>query len=115
MQVQSGAFRQMVTLQSRPGGIPPAGTAGDESVDWATVGTFRAEVRALSGRELFQAAQVKAGVDYKIRMRNIGPIAPLANRFLYRGLILNPEFVQRDEEQSRFYVILASSLPVEDS
>jgi head-tail adaptor len=115
MPLQSGALRQKLILESKPEGIPGSGLAGDEESPWTVVGTYRAEVRSVSGRELFQAAQLKISADYRIRMRNVGPIKPIFYRFRHGDLILRPQWVQREDEQSRFYVILASSLAAEDA
>lgn len=108
--MQSGGYRQRVTLQSRVEATSAvAGPAGDEVATWADVGTYWAEVSPLAGRELYQAQQVKAGIDYKIEMRQVGPIAPLKNRFVYRGsMVLNPDSVLRVEERNAIYQILCT-------
>jgi SPP1 family predicted phage head-tail adaptor len=107
--IDIGQLRNRVLLQYRPEPDPVAGPAGDEVVTWSDVGTYRAKVEALTGRELWQAVQAKSTADYKITLRNVGPIDPLKNRFVYRGtMVLYPTSVTRIDNRNEFLEILAT-------
>lgn len=84
-----GSMDQRIELQ-RLSRIPDGG--GGYSEEWATYAEVWAEVRPLSGRERYQAQQVEASANYRIRIYNRDDISP-ADRILWRGKLLNIRFI----------------------
>lgn len=104
-----GRLRDRVRVQSRPAGLPAPGPAGDEPIAWSDVGTYWACVEPLAGRDLLNAQQWKATIDYRVTLRNVAPIAPIFYRFIYRGaMVLYPESVLRADERDEFLVTLCT-------
>ena len=63
---QAGRLNQTVTLQSR---TTVQDAAGHDTITWTDIATVRAEVRALSAREFFAAAQTQMEQTIKVRIR----------------------------------------------
>lgn len=68
---------------------------GEVAETWVTVAEVWAEVRAMSGRELFNAQQVQADVTHKVRMRYLDVLRP-SYRLVHDGKILNVSSIVPD-------------------
>lgn len=72
-QINAGDMRHQVTwLTNVPAVTPTSG--GQPLDDWTVVGVHFAKFEALSGRELWNARQIKATSTDKITMRDVGNI-----------------------------------------
>jgi head-tail adaptor len=73
--INAGELRHQVTWQTNtPAATPTSG--GQELPNWSTVGVHFAKVEPLTGRELWNAKQIKATSTIKVTMRNVGAILP---------------------------------------
>jgi SPP1 family predicted phage head-tail adaptor len=64
--VATGTLRQRIRIEEK---ITPQNSDGETEIEWVHVGTFWANVRPSSSRELLLAAQVQSPVDTMIVMR----------------------------------------------
>lgn len=105
--LQVNELRRRVQLQSN---VPAATGYGQRQPNWQTVGTYWAQVRPLSGRELENARQIKAEVTHRITLRYQGPAAPLnpTQRFLLEGRVFNIVSVVNVDERNRQYDCLCT-------
>jgi SPP1 family predicted phage head-tail adaptor len=85
--MRSGALRQRVTVMA-PGtpGAPDA--LGQPTLSPITVGTYWADVRPLSGRELAIAQQLRADLSHLVVMRRVGAL-DATMWLIFNGLQLN--------------------------
>ena len=106
--LSAGELRHRVTWQQSKVIRTPV---GQDKATWTTVGTFWARVEPLSGRELFNAQQIKAVISHRITMRNVGSIAP-DDRLLFEGTnrTFNVEVPTRRDEQNVALDLLCSEL-----
>lgn len=65
--MQAGKLRRRITIERPTTGAQSA--TGEPTLAWATLTTCWAEIRPLSGRELFAARQVQSDVSHSIRIR----------------------------------------------
>ena len=65
----------MVTFQRA---TPPADDFSDAPTAWASLATVRAEVRAVSDRERFQAAERQAEISHRLRCVAVPALADLS-------------------------------------
>ncbi len=65
---EPGRLRTLVQLQAP---LESEGDEGDIDREWETRGTAWVEIRGLSGREFWQAAQVNAQVDSRVTGRAV--------------------------------------------
>lgn len=108
-EVEIGDLRHRVTLLSASAGTQSM--SGQLATTYTTVGTYWANVRPLTGRELVNAKQVKATISHEITMRQVGSIKA-TDRLQFQGTarLFNVESVIRVGEQNAFYLIHATEL-----
>ena len=100
--IAAGSLRRRVTL-CQPS--PSRNSLGETVPGWAAVFDCWASVEPLSGRELWQAAQVQADVTHRVRIRyhpGIGPTWIVR----YQGLQLNILSAINVEERNRQWELL---------
>lgn len=95
-----GSLRHLVDIQSRTVSRDGYGAA---TVSWATVDTVAAKVEPLSGREAWQAQQVRPDVTHQVTIRYWEGLTP-KHRFVHKGRILEIAWVNNLEERDRFHV-----------
>ena len=91
--MEGGKIRHRVQLQSA---VYSRNDYGEPIPVWTTYGTRWAEVKDLSGRELYQAQQINAEVTIGVKLRYMTGIEPahrllFGSRILEIGAILNPD------------------------
>jgi SPP1 family predicted phage head-tail adaptor len=100
--LQSGIFRQRVTLQDL---VETVDSYGQAIQTWTDVSTFWAEVRPISGREAVNIRQVYATATTLIRHRYLGPALDPSPKQRYRlekdGRIFNILDPTNIEERNR--------------
>ena len=64
--MQAGKLSQVVTVQTRSSTVD---SVGQQSTTWSDLFTDRADIRPMSGRELFAAQAVQSEVTTKVTMR----------------------------------------------
>lgn len=109
--IDVGRLRKRVTV------VKPNRTRdayGQESYATATVGTFWAEIRPLSGRELANAAQIKSEVTHAITMRYPGASVPITSnmQILYNGRTFAIDGILNRDERNRVLDITARELQI---
>lgn len=107
-----GALRQRLTLQSL---VETKDAYGQMVKSWATVATVYGEVRPLQGRELVNAAQIKADLTHLVTMRYIDSLEPgkrtvPSERILFKGRTLNIIDVANVDERDRTLVLHCQEL-----
>jgi SPP1 family predicted phage head-tail adaptor len=108
--VSPGRLRHRVTLQTQ--GTRTANADGQLAVGgWTDVGTYWAEVRPLSGRELANAAQIKATVTHSVTMRYSGLI-DATSRILFGARIFSVLSVLNAAEKNRRYDLIVQEIQV---
>ena len=93
--MQAGLLREVVTLQSQSS---TQDSFGQRVTTWTDVATVRAQVQALSGRELVNAQSIHAEVSTQVMIRYRTAVTA-AMRVLYRGRVLNVHAVLDPEER----------------
>ena len=101
-----GLMRHRVMVQSA---VRLPGGAGRMAPTWSDVATYWAHVEPVSGRQAFQAMQVKPTTWLKVRMRTNQPLT-VANRLVFQGRNLNIESVFRVDERPGYYEMLCTEL-----
>jgi SPP1 family predicted phage head-tail adaptor len=85
--VNSGKLRDVVVLQVVSETVD---ALGQPIQSWANVGTYRAHVRDLQGRESVIARQVKPSLTHAVETRRLPvTVSPVTHRFLHEGRVLN--------------------------
>lgn len=84
--MEAGKLRHRVGVEALT-----TATLDDGSVTrtWAVADTVWASVRPLRGTELFEADQMKATGDHKVRLRHYAGLRPQQHRFSFDGRTLN--------------------------
>ena len=95
--ITAGALQHLVKIQVNAGVTQDA--LGEPIPNWVTLITRFASVEPLTGRELWTAQQVQAGVTHKIGMRGHPEfVLSPKNRLIYHGRVFNVAFVRNVEE-----------------
>jgi head-tail adaptor len=105
-----GRLRNRLTWQSFGGG--PLDSMNQPGQIWVTQSVgIPAHVEPLSGRELFNAKQLKATTSHKVRIRNVGAVAP-SDRFLLEdfGTVLGIDSVYAEDSRNRYLILMCSEL-----
>lgn len=97
-----GPMRQRVTIQAR---TTAADAYGAPVATWADVATRWGEVLPLSGRELWQAQQVRPDVTLKVRLRYYDGLTP-KHRLKVGARVLEVESVVNPDGRNRFHECL---------
>lgn len=84
--IQPGILNTRVEVQE-PAEVP--NSFGEPGLEWRTIATVWASVEPLSGRELWQAAQVRPDVTHRVLMRPTAVSLTSRLRLLVGGSILN--------------------------
>jgi SPP1 family predicted phage head-tail adaptor len=79
---------------------------------WSTVGTYWAEVRGLTGREVYHASQTKAEAPHVLTLRYPGFRPSPAARFVYGARIFDVISVINVDERNRQVEVLVNEQPV---
>lgn len=95
-----GEMRRLVEIQSRTMSRDGYGAA---TATWATEDTVAAKVEPLSGREAWQAQQVRPDVTHQVTIRFWEGLTP-KHRFRFGTRVLNIASVIDLEERGRFQV-----------
>lgn len=93
--IPAGDLTQRITLQTATEGI--ADDYGAKALTWGNVTVLWAQVRPLSGREIFQAAQAGAEVSHEVRFRWRSGITP-KDRFKLGTRTLNIVSLLNEDE-----------------
>lgn len=103
--IASGKLRHRVTLQVNN---PSDDTAGQPIESWSDVGTFRAEVRGVSGAESIVADRLKITATHAVTMRGVGvQILPDRHRLDFKGRKLAIKVADDVGERGAEWAILA--------
>lgn len=105
--VKAGELNRKVTLYDVPAETQDA--YGQVSDTAAEIGTFRAKVENLRGRELQSAQQMFASVSHKVTMRWLGSAIPASDHNPYR-LILPRMYLVLDLDGTRLDVVSADNV-----
>jgi SPP1 family predicted phage head-tail adaptor len=97
-----GEMRQLVTLQSA---IKMIGPTGGKVDSWVSGNSYVVRIESLSGRELFNAMQIKNTISHKISMRNEGQVITPAMRLVFGSRTFYIEYVI-DPTELGYYLIL---------
>lgn len=100
--VDPGKLRHAVKLEMP---VRQRNAMGEETDVWATLAEVRAAVEPVSGKELFQAAQVQALVTHRVTLRWLSGF-DVKGRVIHGGRVLNPVFVRDLEERHEWLEII---------
>lgn len=84
--MQAGKLRHRISIQELTKAIQDDGSV---TRTWPVVATVSASVRPLRGTELFEAQQLKATGDHKVRLRHYAGLRPQNFRFRLGTRTLN--------------------------
>jgi SPP1 family predicted phage head-tail adaptor len=102
-----GEMRQLVTLQRA---IKTVGPTGGKVDSWVSGNSYVARIESLSGRELFNAMQIKNTISHKISMRNEGQGIIPSMRLLYGSRVFNIEVVMDETELGYYLTLMCTEL-----
>jgi SPP1 family predicted phage head-tail adaptor len=108
--INAGELRHLVIWERNfPASTDDSG--GQELDNWQTLGTHFAKVEPLTGRELWNARQIKATSTMRITMRDVGDVIA-SDRFLLDSTsrVLEIDWVSRPEEIESDLIINATEL-----
>ena len=96
--MRAGDLRHRVTIQQP---VETQNAYGEPVVAWQDVATVWAAVEPLRGREFFDAQQVQARVDHRIRIRYRADVTPkmrvlLGSRAFNIQAVIEPESRRRE-------------------
>lgn len=100
--VPMSLMRERIEVQSR---TTTQNAYGEPVATWSTLATVWARVEPLSGRELWQAAQVRPDVSHKVTMRHYPGLSP-KHRLKLGSRIFNIDSVLNIEERERLHQVL---------
>lgn len=100
--IDPGKLRHQVRLEMP---VRQRNPIGEETDVWTTLAEVRALVEPVSGKELFQAAQVQALVTHRVTARWL-PGFDARGRVVHAGRVLNPVFVRDLEERHEWLEIV---------
>ena len=86
LSVEPGDFKHSIAIQVNTEGRD---ATGGMTESWATVETVWGNIRPMTGRELFEAQQVKAQVTHKVLMRKNTTVTPSHRLLLEDARILH--------------------------
>ena len=95
--MRAGNLRHRVTIQTF---TTTTDSYGQPIESWATFAEVWGAVEPLTGREYFQAQQVQAEVNYRVRLRYLAGVVPTM-RVLHDGRTLEVQAVINPDERNR--------------
>jgi SPP1 family predicted phage head-tail adaptor len=107
--MKAGNLSSVVTVQTRSSTVD---SVGQQSTTWTDLFTDRADIRPMSGREMFAAQAVQSEVTHQITMRyrpewGVGKTAT-SYRILYESRVFDIRAVLEQGMRSREVRIMAS-------
>lgn len=106
MNVRAGRLRHRITLERLKGSDDEY---GEPTSSYEVYGHFWAAVEPLSGRELWQAQQVKATTTHRVTMRYVDGVTP-GMRLIHKGRTLEIDAVADVGERTRELQIMCTEV-----
>ncbi|MBT8199585.1 MAG: phage head closure protein [Acidimicrobiia bacterium] len=82
--------------------------------EWAGVADVWAQIMPLSGKELFEAQQIRSDTSHKIRIRFLRGLRPTDHRIVYGDRIFNIDAVTNTEERDREMILMCTERNPDD-
>ncbi|GAC1475657.1 MAG: hypothetical protein NVSMB9_28580 [Isosphaeraceae bacterium] len=109
--MQAGKLRKRLTYRTPNDSTPDSyGQTIAPATAYTTVGTYWGEIRSPNGRELANAAQIKAVVSHVVTIRYQGSLPSPKGEFLYQTRIFQIASVVNVDERNRRVDLLCTEL-----
>jgi len=110
--MRTGPMRQRVTVQTL---AESQDNYGQKIQSWTSTGSFWAEIKNLSGRELVNAKQVKADASHQVRMRYVAALFPTSGllpsmRLLFGASVYHILWINNVDNRQREYLLLCQEI-----
>lgn len=104
-----GELRETVGIEAAPLYADKPNAYREQELDWKSLGSCRAKVEPLSGREYWFAQQASSQVNFKVTIRYRADLHSQRFRLTWRNMVLNVASVVNEDGQKIWHVLMCAS------